>query len=257
MNLRIILRARLALAIAIALSSELASSAEQIAEAEAGRWRPNCGVNARKNRSAARGGVLRTRGFLRQMAGGDSRASGASRPARSTGRRGMGPWGRPGAVRDSDSDPCGRGADALRPLARARDGRGLGCGDFDRRRGGRSVRRVRVLVVRSGARAFRLAGAQVVRSEMRKGRSCKVLDRSESKPEFNQLRARALVDRFIEHRGILRAEGYDRERRLLKEFSIGSFKKVQGRWQLKSMEIRNEATDARTRIEFDLEIEDR
>lgn len=99
-------------------------------------------------------------------------------------------------------------------------------------------------------------GQRVVRSEMRKGRSCKVLESLNPNPSStNYARVLSWID--IEHRGILRAEGYDRERRLLKEFSIGSFKKVQGRWQLKSMEIRNEETDARTRIEFDLEIEDR
>ncbi|HNU99558.1 MAG: outer membrane lipoprotein-sorting protein [Verrucomicrobia bacterium] len=99
-------------------------------------------------------------------------------------------------------------------------------------------------------------GQRVVRSEMRKGRSCKVLESLNPNPSStNYARVLSWID--IEHRGILRAEGYDQKRRLLKEFSIGSFKKVQGRWQLKSMEIRNEETDARTRIEFDLEIEDR
>jgi hypothetical protein len=97
---------------------------------------------------------------------------------------------------------------------------------------------------------------RVLRHEMRKGRSCKVLESlNSSSSATNYARVLSWID--IEHRGILRAEAYDRDRRLLKEFSIGSFKKVDGRWQLKSMEIRNEKTDARTRLEFDLEVEDR
>jgi hypothetical protein len=91
---------------------------------------------------------------------------------------------------------------------------------------------------------------------MRKGRSCKVLESLHPTPAAtNYARVLSWIDG--EHRGILRAEAYDRDRLLIKEFSIGSFKKVDGRWQLKSMEIRNETTDARTRLEFDLEIEDR
>jgi len=97
---------------------------------------------------------------------------------------------------------------------------------------------------------------RVLRHEMRKGRSCKVLESINPVPSAtNYARVLSWID--LEHRGILRAEAYDPDRRMLKEFSIGSFKKVGGRWQLKSMEIRNEKTDARTRLEFDLEIEDR
>ena len=52
---------------------------------------------------------------------------------------------------------------------------------------------------------------------------------------------------------LIRAEVYDSENRLLKEFSVGSVKKVRGRWELKDMEIRNEQTDSLTRLEFDLD----
>ena len=96
---------------------------------------------------------------------------------------------------------------------------------------------------------------RVLRHEMRKGRSCRVLESLNPNPNpTNYARVLSWVD--IEHLGLLRAEAYDRDNRLLKEFSIGSFKKVEGRWQLKSMEIRNEKTDARTRLEFDLELDD-
>lgn len=106
-----------------------------------------------------------------------------------------------------------------------------------------------------GLEFLRWPGQRIVKTEMRKGRNCRVL---ESVPAEVQpggySRVRSWVD--IEKQGLLRAEAFDAEGRLLKEFSIGSFKKVGGVWQLKSMEIRNARTDARTRIEFDLEIPD-
>ena len=50
--------------------------------------------------------------------------------------------------------------------------------------------------------------------------------------------------------GILEAEAYDRQGRLLKVFEPKSFKKVNGQWELQEMEIRNVQTSSRTRIEF-------
>jgi hypothetical protein len=94
---------------------------------------------------------------------------------------------------------------------------------------------------------------RVLGHEMRKGRSCKILESIAPDPAAGGY-ARVLAWIDIEYHGLLRAEAYDARRKLVKEFSIGSFKKVNGRWQLKSMEIRNEATDARTRLEFELEI---
>ncbi|MHB9007696.1 MAG: outer membrane lipoprotein-sorting protein [Limisphaerales bacterium] len=101
---------------------------------------------------------------------------------------------------------------------------------------------------------------RVVKREMRKGRSCRVVESINPNPgQGGYARVLSWVD--VEHRGILRAEAYDADRRLVKEFSIGSFKKVPGedgesRWQLKSMEIRNEQSDARTRLAFDLSLRD-
>lgn len=96
---------------------------------------------------------------------------------------------------------------------------------------------------------------RILKSEMRKGRSCRVLESVNPDPgPAGYSRVLAWVD--IEHRGIVRAEAYGHDRKLLKEFSIGSFTKTRdaegkAQWQLKSMEIRNEASDARTRLEFD------
>jgi len=52
--------------------------------------------------------------------------------------------------------------------------------------------------------------------------------------------------------GILDAEAYDANGKLLKEFDPKSFRKVNGQWQLQEMEIRNVQTGSRSRIEFDL-----
>ncbi len=98
---------------------------------------------------------------------------------------------------------------------------------------------------------------QIVKREMRKGRACRVLESVNPNPEQGYARVRSWVD--SEHQTILRAEAYDAAGKQVKEFSIGSFKKVadasgKKRWQLKSMEIRNERNDARTRLEFDLEL---
>lgn len=105
-----------------------------------------------------------------------------------------------------------------------------------------------------GLEFFHWPQQRILKHEMRKGRSCKVLESLAPNPSQGGY-ARVLSWIDIEHRGLLRAEAYDSNRKLVKEFSIGNFKKVNGRWQLKSMEIRNERTDARTRLEFDLEFE--
>lgn len=95
---------------------------------------------------------------------------------------------------------------------------------------------------------------RIVDTEMRKGRACKVLESVNPTPRPGQYAVvRSWVD--IERKGLLRAEAFDENRKLLKEFNIGGFKKVDGRWQLKSMEIRDELTDERSRLEFDLELE--
>lgn len=94
---------------------------------------------------------------------------------------------------------------------------------------------------------------RILKTETRKGRKCQVLESTNPQPRAgNYGRVLSWVD--IEHRGLLRAEAFGPDGGLLKEFSIGSFKKVAGSWQLKHMEIRNEQTDSRTRLEFDLEI---
>jgi hypothetical protein len=91
-----------------------------------------------------------------------------------------------------------------------------------------------------------------VKSEMRRGRSCRVLESVNPRPKPGEYgRVLSWID--VETGGLLRAEAYDQQNKLLKEFNVGSFKKIAGQWQLHDMEIRNEQTDSRTQIVFDLE----
>ena len=53
--------------------------------------------------------------------------------------------------------------------------------------------------------------------------------------------------------GIVRAELYDSKDKLLKIFEPKSFKKINGQWYLKEMEMRNEQSNSRTSIIFELE----
>jgi hypothetical protein len=55
--------------------------------------------------------------------------------------------------------------------------------------------------------------------------------------------------------GLLRAEAYGADQKLVKEFSLRSFKKVNGQWQLREMEIISYPADSRTRLEFELNLE--
>jgi hypothetical protein len=85
--------------------------------------------------------------------------------------------------------------------------------------------------------------------EMRKGRSCRILESvNPSAPGY--ARVRSWVD--LEHKGLLLAEAYDAKGRLVKRFSIGSLKKVDGVWQLRDMEMIDEVRGSETRLEFEL-----
>lgn len=96
---------------------------------------------------------------------------------------------------------------------------------------------------------------RIAKTEMRKGRSCRVLESLNPNPEPG-VYARVLAWVDIESGGLMRAEAFGPDGRRLKEFNIGSLQKINGRFHLKSMEIRDARTDARTRLEFELEISD-
>jgi hypothetical protein len=92
---------------------------------------------------------------------------------------------------------------------------------------------------------------RVLRTEMRKGRPCRVLQSSQPPTSTNGYgRVVSWVD--VESGGLLIAEAYDPANRLLKEFSINKVTKVDGRWQVEKMEIRNPQARTRTQLDFEL-----
>jgi len=94
-----------------------------------------------------------------------------------------------------------------------------------------------------------------VKTEMRHSRPCYVIETINPHPE-NGGYARVLSWIDTEYGGLIRADGYTRDGKLLKEFQIREFKRVEGRWQLKAVTISNDQTDSNTRLEFNLELKD-
>ena len=90
------------------------------------------------------------------------------------------------------------------------------------------------------------------RPEMRKGRPCRILESSRPAKDAASggvVRVRSWID--LEHKQPLMAEAYDARGTLIKAFSVGSVKKVDGVWQLKDLEIVDEQSGTLTRLEFD------
>lgn len=84
-----------------------------------------------------------------------------------------------------------------------------------------------------------------------RGREYTLLESTNPNPSTNSYsRVLSWIDK--ETGGILQAEAYDVNGKLLKEFAPKSFKKVNGQWELQEIEIRNVQTGSRTRLEFDL-----
>jgi hypothetical protein len=111
-----------------------------------------------------------------------------------------------------------------------------------------------------GLEFFHWPEQKILKHEMRRGRACKVLEStnpnlssSNTVPPICYSRVVSWIDN--ESGGIVQAEAYDLNNKLLKEFAPKSFKKVNGQWELQEMEIRNVQTGSRTRLEFDLKKE--
>jgi len=106
-----------------------------------------------------------------------------------------------------------------------------------------------------GLQFFHWPQQKILKHEMRRGRSCQVLESTNPDPSPNGYsRVVSWIDN--ETLGIVQAEAYDAKGQLLKEFYPKTFKKVNGQWELQEMEIRNDQTGSRTRLEFDLKQKD-
>jgi hypothetical protein len=102
-----------------------------------------------------------------------------------------------------------------------------------------------------GLEFFHWPQQKILKHEMRRGRPCQVLESRNPDPSPDGYsRVVSWIDN--ETLGIVQAEAYDAKGKLLKEFYPKSFKKVNGQWELQEMEIRNDQTGSRTRLEFDL-----
>jgi len=102
-----------------------------------------------------------------------------------------------------------------------------------------------------GLEFFHWPMQRLVKKEMRRSRSCDVLESINPNPAPGAYsRVVSWID--IESGGIVFAEAYDFRNRRLKEFAPKDFKKVNGQWQLEDMQIDNDQTGSRTRIEFHL-----
>ncbi len=84
--------------------------------------------------------------------------------------------------------------------------------------------------------------------EMRKGRPCRILESATTDSSSPYVRVRSWID--LEHLQPLIAEAYDAQGNLVKEFSVGSVRKVEGNWELKDLEMVGEKSGSQTKLEF-------
>lgn len=106
-----------------------------------------------------------------------------------------------------------------------------------------------------GLQFFHWQDHKIVKKEMRKGRSSRVVESINPNPAISEYsRVRSWLD--FETGNLIRAEGYDMENRLLKEFNVRKISRDKDRVEVKEIEIRNDRTDSRTRLEFNYEFEE-
>jgi hypothetical protein len=102
-----------------------------------------------------------------------------------------------------------------------------------------------------GLEFFHWPHQKILRHEDKRTRACAVLESTNPNPNPGAYsRVVSWIDN--ETRGIVHAEAYDNDGKLLKVFDPKSFKKVNGQWQLQDMEIRNAQTKSHSSIKFDL-----
>jgi hypothetical protein len=102
-----------------------------------------------------------------------------------------------------------------------------------------------------GLEFFHWPEQKIIKHETRRTRACTVLESTNPEPSLGSY---SRVDSWVDDEtlGIVHAEAYDANGKLLKEFDPKSFKKVNGQWELQDMEIRNIQTGSRTWIKFNL-----
>jgi hypothetical protein len=105
-----------------------------------------------------------------------------------------------------------------------------------------------------GLEFFHWPQQKVLKKEVKRSRGCTVLESTNPDPSANGYR-RVVSWIDSESGGIVQAWAYDSSNKLFKEFYPKDFKKINGQWQVGEMEIDNDRTGSRTRLEFDLKKE--
>jgi hypothetical protein len=102
-----------------------------------------------------------------------------------------------------------------------------------------------------GLEFFHWPEQKLLKKEVKRSRGCSVLESTNPEPSTNGYsRVVSWIDG--ESGGIVQAFAYDARGKLLKEFYPKDFEKVNGQWQVQEMEMINDQTGSRTRLEFDL-----
>lgn len=94
---------------------------------------------------------------------------------------------------------------------------------------------------------------RVLRHEIKKSRSCKVLESLNTSQESEDY-ARVVSWVDIETGNLLRAEAFDAQGKRRKEFTVSKVAKAQGRWQVREIRIYDYKTDSSTTLEFELDV---
>jgi hypothetical protein len=102
-----------------------------------------------------------------------------------------------------------------------------------------------------GLEFLRWPQQRLLRKELRRGQSCNVLESAQTNATAGgYTRVVSWID--IDTGGIVEAEAYDTAGKLMKVFKPISFQKLEGRWEVKKLEIANRQDGTRTRLEFEL-----
>jgi hypothetical protein len=103
-----------------------------------------------------------------------------------------------------------------------------------------------------GLEFFHWPSQKIIKKEMRKSRSCRVIESINPNPkEAGYSRVLSWIDFETSH--LIMAEAYDANDKLLKEFSVRSVDRKEGK--LREIEMRNDQTDSRTRLLLNLDID--
>ena len=98
-------------------------------------------------------------------------------------------------------------------------------------------------------------GQTMLKKELRSGQSCYVLESINPHPVTNgYARVVSWIDidsvQQSDQPGLIHADAYDAKGKLLKEFEWKEVEKVNGRWQVSEVQMRNTRTGSRTTLKF-------